>query len=100
LFTDIFNGLASWYRDIMIYALAIEGNEEAAGVDLVNLEHREEIHEMAHSINMERAMEAVRECEGACARLALNANALLLTENLLLKLEEISSGAPRYDGDR
>jgi DNA polymerase-3 subunit delta' len=98
IFADIFEGLASWYRDIMIYSLTMDSGDGAGGTSLVNLEYRDEIHEMAHRISIERAMEAVRDCEEACARLALNANALLLTENLMLQLEEISSGAPRHDG--
>ncbi len=94
-FTDIFEGLASWYRDILIYSLALEGDEDTAGIELVNQEFRPEIHEMAHLLNVERVMEAVWGCEEARLKLSRNAGALLLTENLMLKLEEISSGASR-----
>ncbi len=99
-FVDIFDGLASWYRDIMIQALSLEGDGDAGEAGLVNLEFADEVQEMARRIDVDRAMDGVRECEAASAMLSLNANPLLLTENLMLRLEEISSGAPRRGGDR
>ncbi len=94
VFCDVFAGLASWYRDVMVQALALE-EDDAGEAGLVNRELAAEIREAARRIDAGRAVDAVRECEAAAAMLSRNANALLLVENLLLKLEEVSSGAPR-----
>ncbi len=89
---DIFDGMATWFRDIMVYALVLEDEGEVESVSLMNEDARETIHEMAHRIYVDRALLGVEACESAKAKLTMNAQPLLLLENLLIYLHEICGG--------
>jgi DNA polymerase III delta prime subunit len=94
LYESFFEGLASFYRDVMVYALAGEKEGGEGGeIELVNEDAQEDIHQMAHAIYVEGAIQAIRTCESYRGKLAFNANPLLLVENLLLELHEISRGS-------
>ncbi len=92
MYCDILDGMATWFRDIMVYALVLEDEGERESVSLLNEDARESIHEMAHRIYVERALLGVEACESAKVKLAMNAQPLLLLENLLIYLHEICGG--------
>jgi DNA polymerase-3 subunit delta' len=95
---DYLEGFSSWFRDTVIYSLALEEGGAEGELDLENPEYRQALHDASHFLYPEQAVEAVRLCEAAGVMLSRNANPLLLMESTLLRLHDIAGRARRAAG--
>ncbi|MHB8780450.1 MAG: DNA polymerase III subunit [Candidatus Geothermincolia bacterium] len=90
---DILDGMASWFRDIMIWRLSEERPQEA-GLALMNLGMEQALRDEAHLLYPEAAVECVRMIGAAKRALSRNANQRLTLENLFLEMRRVA--APEY----
>lgn len=88
---DYLQGLASWFRDLVVFSQLVEERKDEGAVVLENIDHAEAIHQASHHIYPERAVEAVRACERAAILLSRNANPQLVMENVLLELHAVAN---------
>ncbi len=91
---DILDGMASWFRDIMVLKLSDErpGNE---GLTILNEGAGPELDQAVHHLYPEAVMECIAAIERTRRALAANANARLALEDMMLRMREVTS--PDYN---
>ena len=83
---DLFDGMSSFYRDIMLLNLTEEGGRAPEAAPLLNLEWREELEREALHIGTEESMRRLGVLQKARKTLEANVNLGLLLDSLVLEL--------------
>ena len=83
---DLFDGMSSFYRDIMLLNLTEEGGRAPEAAPLLNLEWREELEREALHIGTEESMRRLGVLRKARRTLNANVNLGLLLDSLVLEL--------------
>lgn len=91
---DILDGMASWFRDIMVLKLSDERPGEK-GLALMNEGAGAELDQAVHHLYPEAVMECMSAIERTRKALAANTNARLALEDMMLKMKEVTS--PDYN---
>lgn len=84
---DLFDGMSSFYRDIMLLNLADEAGREAPEPPLLNLEWRDELEREALHLGAAESMRRLEALQRAERALEDNVDLGLLLESLLLELK-------------
>jgi DNA polymerase-3 subunit delta' len=84
---DLFDGMSSFYRDIMLLNLMEEKGRDATGAPLLNQEWMEELEREALHIGTEEAMRRLGVLQGARKALEANVDIGLLLDSLVLELK-------------
>lgn len=84
---DLFDGMSSFYRDIMFLNLAEEEGRMPSEAPLLNLEWREELQREALHIGPAEAMQRLEALQAARKALEANVDLALLLDGLLLELK-------------
>jgi hypothetical protein len=84
---DLFDGMSSFYRDIMLLNLMEEGSKEPNDAPLLNLEWREELEREALHIGSRESMRRLEALQRARKALEANVDMALLMDSLLLELK-------------
>ncbi len=91
---DILDGMASWFRDIMILKLSDE-RPGVEGLALMNEGAGPDLDQAVHHLYPEAVMECMLTIERTKKALAANANARLALEDMMLRMKEVTS--PDYN---
>ncbi len=91
---DILDGMASWFRDIMVLKLSDERPEEQ-GLSLVYEGAGPDLEGAVHHLYPEAVMECLVAIERTRRALASNVNVRLALEDMLLRMHEVTS--PDYN---
>ena len=91
---DILDGMASWFRDIMVLKLSDERPGEK-GLALMNEGAGPELDQAVHHLYPEAVMECMSAIERTRKALAANTNARLALEDMMLRMKEVTS--PDYN---
>jgi DNA polymerase III delta prime subunit len=83
---DLFDGMSSFYRDIMLYNLSEEAGEDPLSVPILNLEWQEELEREALHIGSAESMRRLQALQKARKALEANVDIGLLLDSLLLEL--------------
>jgi DNA polymerase III subunit delta' len=84
---DLFDGMSSFYRDIMLLNFSEEGGGAADGAPLLNLEWREVLESEALHIGIDEAMRRLAALRKARKALEANVDMGLLLDSLVLELK-------------
>jgi hypothetical protein len=87
---DLFDGMSSFYRDIMLLNLMEEKGRDAAEAPLLNRELIEELKREALHTGIEEAMRRLETLQGARKALEANADIGLLLDKLVLELKGVN----------
>ncbi|MDY6797007.1 MAG: DNA polymerase III subunit delta' [Actinomycetota bacterium] len=86
---DMFDGMSSFYRDIMLLNLVEEGGRSASESLLLNLEWREEVERGALHTGTAEAMRRLEALQRARKAVEANVDLALVMDSLLLELRSI-----------
>jgi len=86
---DLFDGMSSFYRDIMLLNLSEDEGRDAREAPLLNLEWMEELEREALHTGTGEAMRRLEALRGARKALEANVDIGLLLDSLLLELKNI-----------
>jgi DNA polymerase-3 subunit delta' len=86
---DLFDGMSSFYRDIMLLNLSEEEGATPAAAPLLNLEWREELEREALHIGTEESMRRLEVLRKARKALEANVDMGLLLDSLILELRGV-----------
>jgi len=86
---DLFDGMSSFYRDIMLLNLMEEGEKAPSEVPLLNLEWREDLEREALHMGSRESMRRLEAIQKARKALEANVDLALLLDSLLLELKSI-----------
>jgi DNA polymerase III delta' subunit len=86
---DLFDGMSSFYRDIMLLNMTEEAGGLSTEVSLINLEWREELEREALHIGSAESMRRLQVLHRARKALEANVDLGLLLDSLLLELKNV-----------
>jgi len=86
---DLFDGMSSFYRDIMLLNLTEEEGRAPAGAPLLNLEWKEELEREALHTGTGESMRRLGALQKARKALEANVDVGLLLDSLVLELKGV-----------